>query len=852
VLKAVLAAAELRGMSAQAAADRLRAEGPNELPRPDRRGFWRIVFGVLREPMFALLLAGGAVYFAIGEAKDALVLMVFATVSVAIAVIQELRSERVLESLRSLSSPTALVIRDGQRLRIPARELVRDDIVVVAEGDRAPADCIVLEANQVEADESLLTGESVPVSKTAASHGEGLVRPGTESSASLYAGALVVRGQATVRVAATGSRTEIGRIGGALQTIVQPPTHLTLETRSIVRWMGLVALLVCASVVLVFGLVRHEWLQGLLGGVALGMAMIPEEFPLVLTVFMVMGAWRIAGAGVLTRKAAAIETLGSATVLCTDKTGTLTQNRMTVVCGWRDGAVLELEADGESITDLARVGAWASSAHPFDPMERALQMAAGDKGLIGPNWALQRAYGLRPGLMAVTHVWASTGDPVRYIAAKGAPEAIADLCRLGDGQRAAVLAAVKALAERGMRVLGLAEGRFEGIDLPDSPTELTVGFIGLVGLADPLRPDVPDAVRACREAGIRVVMITGDYPVTARAIADQAGLAGGALLTGAELAAMTDVDLMKCIGATVIFARILPEQKLQIVRALKAAGEVVAMTGDGVNDAPALKAADIGIAMGERGADVAREAASLVLLKDGFGAIVQTIRLGRRIYDNLRHTMNFILAVHVPIAGMALIPLLTGGNLVFAPVHIAFLEMFIDPVCSVAFEAEPDHPGLMRRPPRRAGAKLFSPSRVILALIQGAMALAAVMAVYRFGLWRMSDPAVARSDAFAALVLTDVALVFASRAADTGLRSSLMLPNPSLWIMISFTMALLAAALFTRIGEVLFQFGRPDPMGLAAAVVAGMAVLSAALAADRISRMIWLTRSRTVSAVRPV
>jgi Ca2+-transporting ATPase len=825
-----------QGLTAEAAAEKLRVEGPNALPRPDQRGFWRIFLEVLREPMFALLLAGGAVYFAIGEKSDALVLMAFATVSVAIAVIQELRSERVLETLRRLSSPTALVIRDGERQRIPAAMLVSDDIVILVEGDRAPADCILLRAHEIEADESLLTGESVPVSKTAAKAGEGLARPGGESSASVYAGTLVVRGEATARVAATGSRTEIGRIGGALQTIVQPPTRLTLETRSIVRWLGLVAVLVCASVVLIFGLGRHQWLQGLLGGVALGMAMIPEEFPLVLTVFMVMGAWRIAGAGVLTRKAAAIETLGSATVLCADKTGTLTQNLMSVACGWRDGRALTLETAGEAVRDLARVGVLASSANPFDPMERAFHAAAGGEAWPERDWSLQRAYGLRPDLMAITQVWAVAGDPIRHIAAKGAPEAIADLCRLDDGARATMLGAVEAMAERGIRVLGLAEGRFDGPALPDRPTDLPLRFTGLIGLADPLRPDVPAAVRACHEAGIRVAMVTGDYPVTARAIADQAGLAGGAMITGAELATMSKAELMERIGAVVIFARILPEQKLRIVRALKASGEVVAMTGDGVNDAPALKAADIGIAMGERGADVAREAASLVLLKDGFGAIVQTIRLGRRIYDNLRHTMSFILAVHVPIAGMALIPLLTGGGLVFAPVHIAFMEMFIDPVCSVAFEAEPAHPDLMRRRPREAGQRLFSRRRVVLALAQGALALAAVMAVYRFGLWRMGDPAVARSDAFAALVLTDIALVFSSRAADAGLRSSLRMSNPSLWTMICLTLVLLSVALFTPIGEALFQFAQPDPIGLAAALAAGAAVLGGALMIDRAAR----------------
>lgn len=838
------------GLTDQEAAARLAVDGPNELPHPESRNFWRICGGVLREPMFALLVAGGVVYVAVGELKDAAVLVAFSSLSIGIAIVQELRSEGVLKALRDLSSPSALVIRSGVRRKISARDLVCGDLLVLSEGDRVPADALVLEASDLQSDESLLSGESAPVSKIGLPEPGEFVRPGGEDTTSVYAGALVVRGSGLARVAATGDRTEMGGIGKALQSIVPGSPRLTLQVRKIVQVLGWFAFLVCTGVLLILGMGRGQWLEGLLGGVAVGMAMIPEEFPLVLTVFMVMGAWRISRAGVLTRKASAIETLGSATVLCTDKTGTLTENRMAVAGGWLKGRIVETgTSDGANpdLAELARVGSLASAISPFDPMERALQAAAGaDKA---PNdWSLVKIYGLRPDLLAVTHVWAAPNEARRIVAAKGAPEAIADLCGLSPSQRAEMLGAVEVLAGRGMRVLGLAEGRLAGERLPDTPQGFKLELIGLVGLADPVRKDVPDAVRACRDAGIRVVMITGDYPTTARAIAAQAGLESGETMTGSELTALSDEELRARIGSTTVFARILPEQKLRIVRALKAAGQVVAMTGDGVNDAPALKAADIGVAMGERGSDVAREAASLVLLKDGFGAIVETVRLGRRIYENLRHSMSFILAVHFPIAGLALVPLLTGGGVVLGPIHISFLEMFIDPVCAVAFEAEPDDPSAMKRPPRNPAEKLFPKASIILAASRGAVGLLAVLLVYAFAVGRYGTSPSARATTFAALVLTDIALVIASRVSGHNLGEALSRRNPWLWGMVAALLVVLGLALFTPAGESLFDFAPIDPPGLYAAIAAGFGTLMACIGIDRARRLFSLRRP-LVSAV---
>ena len=679
------------GLSAEEAARRLHDEGPNELPRPDRRTLPRIVFGVVREPMFALLLGAGATYLVLGDLVEAIILFAFATVSVLIAVIQESRSERVLEALRDIASPRALVIRDGNAQRIAGRDVVRGDLVVLGEGDRVPADAMLVEASDLSADESILTGESVPVRKRAALAGDVPSPPGGDDRPQVFSSTLVIRGQGRCVVTATGARSEIGRIGQALSGIETQPPQLTLETRRLVRMVAIAGLAVSLLAALLYGLLRGSWLDALLAGIALEMSMLPEEFPLVLSVFMVMGAWRISGARVLTRRASAIEALGAATILCTDKTGTLTANRMSIAELRIGEAVLRpvsSDALPSPFAELIACGVLASAAEPLDPMERAFHDLAGTAGREArAGLTMIRAWGLRPDLLAVTQAWTAP-DGVGRAATKGAVEAIAELCRLDETARARLRGEADRMAAQGMRVLGVAKAAFAPGAIPDSARDFAFAIVGLVGLADPIRDNVPGAVRDCRSAGIRVVMITGDYAVTAQSIARTAGLDAEHVITGPELETLNDQALAERARQTSVFARIMPTQKLRIVQAFKASGEVVAMTGDGVNDAPSLKAADIGIAMGGRGTDVAREAASIVLLDDDFGSIVRTVRLGRRIYDNLRKAMGYILAIHIPIAGLALLPLMLGLPIILAPIHIAFLEMVIDPVCSIVFEAE--------------------------------------------------------------------------------------------------------------------------------------------------------------------
>jgi Ca2+-transporting ATPase len=822
----------ITGLSEQEAAARLRREGPNELPQAEHRTLLRIALEVGREPMFQLLIAAGLIYLALGDLGEAMMLLAFVVITVSISIVQEKRTEKVLETLRDLTSPRALVIRSGERKRIAGREVVRGDIVILAEGDRVPADASLIEANELQTDESLLTGEAVPVRKVARSGVPPPARPGGDDLPFVFSGTLVVRGQGIAEVSATGSNSEIGRIGKALGGIENAPTPLHAQTRRLVRLFATVGLSLSAAIILLYGFLRGAWLAGVLAGITLAMAMLPEEFPLILTVFMVMGAWRISQQRVLTRRSATIETLGAATVLCTDKTGTLTLNRMTIAALAVDDAVWRPQQGAlpEPFHRLLEYGILASERDPFDPMEKAF-LEAGQKHLTGTEhlhheWVLAHEYGLSPDLLAMSHVWKAR-DRERYvIATKGAPEAVADLCHMSADQFGALRRSVDRLADGGMRVLGVAAAVCEGEVWPGTQHDFDFNFLGLVGLADPLRPGAREAVEECRAAGIKVAMITGDYPVTARAVAAQAGIdASGGVVSGEEIARLGDEELRRRIGEVCVFARIMPEQKLRLVEAFKANGEVVAMTGDGVNDAPSLKAAHIGIAMGGRGTDVAREAASLVLLDDDFGSIVKAVRLGRRIYDNVQKAMGFVLAVHVPIAGLSLLPLLLGFPLLFTPVHIAFLELVIDPVCSIVFEAEPEEGDVMRRRPRDRDAPLFSAAFAAWSVLQGVVALLAVGALF-VGLLRLGMPeAGARAAAFIALVAANFGLVVVNRSHSAAIAAMLGRRNRAFWQMLAITAALLVAAMAVPPVRELFHFAWPGADGLAVALGTGLAVL---------------------------
>lgn len=819
------------GLTGEQAARRLAEDGPNALPTAAPRHLWQQVLDVLREPMLLLLVAAGLINFVLSEPLDGVLLMGSVLVVVGISIYQGRKTERALEALRDLSSPRALVRRDGVFVRVAGRDVVRGDLVKIAEGDRVPADLLLVEARNVFADESALTGESMPVGKRADEvRGEQVEvpRPGGEDTAFAYSGTLIVKGHGEGVALRTGAKTELGRIGAALQSIPTERTALQREIDRIVRVVAVVGLLAAVVVVVVYGLTRGVWLEGLLAGIATAMSMLPEEFPVVLTVFLALGAWRMSRRRVLARRSAVIETLGSTTVLCVDKTGTLTMNSMTVSDVVVDGR--ELAADDASshelMTPLARIGLLASPVHPFDPMDVAFHELARRCGVRPEPMTLVREWALSPHLLAVGQAWRSEHDGGLLLAAKGAPEAVARLCRLQAEERDELMQHVESLTSEGRRVLALAESTLgDEAELPEELTDRGFRLVGLAALQDPVRPGVPEAVDECRRAGIRVVMITGDYPGTAMAIARAIGLSTAAgSLTGADLESMSSRELEERVADVCVFARMVPEQKLQLIHALKATGETVGMTGDGVNDAPALRAADVGIAMGERGTDVAREAAALVITDDDFTSIVGGVRTGRGIFDNLRKAMAFIVAIHVVIFGMSLVPVLgPTWPLILLPLQIAILELIIDPACSIVFEAEAIDPRIMEQAPHRRGEPILSRHVLVISVLQGLGVLAAVLAVF---LWAensgRSDDAV-RAVTFAALVFGNLALILVNRSwrLSAG-RALLERRNATLkWIMLAAT-AVLFALMTVPVLRSAFDFA---PLGWLEWMIAGVAAI---------------------------
>jgi len=823
------------GLSEKEAADRLSREGFNEIPSAKRRSFLAIAFSVVREPMLLLLVASGTIYMVLGDLQEALMLLGFVFLIMGITLYQERKTERALEALRDLSSPRAMVIRDGKTRRIAGREVVRGDIIILSEGDRVPADGIVLSCNNLTIEESLLTGESVAVCKTESDESTKMERPGGSNSPFIYSGTLVTSGLGIARVAATGIHTEFGRIGKSLQAIEPEDTLLQKETRQIVRNLAIIGLFLCVLMAIVYGITVGHWLDGFLASLTLAMAILPEEFPVVLTVFLALGAWRISQSQVLTRRMPAIETLGSTTVLCVDKTGTLTMNRMSVDRIFAGGEFFNVDynvskAPPEKFHQLVEFSILASQTNPLDPMEKALK-DLGDyyhnlTEHLHSDWTLMKEYPLSKNLMALSRTWKSPGGKEYVIAAKGAPEAIMDLCHLSEAKTNELSQKVALMAGDGLRVLAVAKAQFNEASLPGDQHEFKFEFLGLTGFADPIRSTVPEAIRECYTAGIRVVIITGDYPVTAQHIAELIGLKpADKVITGSEMNNMSDDELRERIQPVNIFARVVPEQKLRLVDAFKANGEIAAMTGDGVNDAPALKSANIGIAMGARGTDVAREAGDLVLLDDDFSSIVKAVKLGRRIFDNLRKAMAYILAVHVPIAGLSLIPVLMGWPLMLLPVHVVFLELIIDPACSIVFEAESEEIDIMQRPPRDRKEPLLSRRTVAASLLQGIVVLAITLAIYGITLQQGQGQIEARTLAFTTLVIANLGLILTNRTWSSTIITSLRAKNAALWWIVAFTLIFLGLVIYVPSLRHLFRFGVLHPGDLMLCLTAGIAAI---------------------------
>ncbi len=826
---------KLTGLSSEEVKKILISDGYNELPSSKSRNFITIALGVVKEPMFLLLVACGALYMVLGDLQEGIMLLSFVFVIMGIEFYQEKKTEKALDALKDLASPRALVIRDGIEQRIAGREVVTGDILILQEGDRVPADATILSSVSLLADESLLTGEPVPVRKQNWDGKNQGAQPGGDDLPFVYSGSMIVQGSGVAQVSATGMKTEIGKIGKAIGDVKEEPTRLKKEMGILVKRLAITGFILCLLVIVVYTLTRGDLLKGFLAGITLAMAMLPEEFPVVLTIFLALGAWRMSKKKVLTRKPSAIETLGSTTVLCTDKTGTLTLNKMTVhqlyngADFFRTGVEKELP---DSFHRIAEYGILASQVNPFDPMEKAIARL-GDQYLQGTEhvnhtWEMIREYPLSKELLAMSRVFREHPSGEQIIAAKGAPEVICDLCHLSAEIRQKYAIAIEKMAGNGLRVLGVAMAKIGSDALPENQHDFNFEFLGLIGLSDPIRFEVKDAVAECYRAGIRVIMITGDYPVTAMNIASQIGLRNyDTCISGPELKTMTEEELCKKIQNVNVFARVVPEQKLNIVNALKKNGEIVAMTGDGINDAPALKAAHIGIAMGEKGTDVAREASSLVLLDDNFTSIVAGIGMGRRIFDNLQKALGYIFAIHVPIAGLSLIPiLLMNLPLILWPIHIVFLELIIDPACSMIFEAEKEEKNVMDRPPRDIKERFFGYKKIILSCMQGVGILIFVMGIYLFSYYSGHTEGQVRAMSFITLIAANIAFIMSNRSWTRSIFELLTIRNKAAaWVIggaILFMILIMNFPFFLK----MFQFEKPGITDTLICIAAGLLTIT--------------------------
>jgi Ca2+-transporting ATPase len=700
--------------------------------------------------MLILLIAAGAINFLLAEILDALMLMVTVVIVIGISIYQARRTENALYALKQLTAPYATVIRDGVQQRISSNQIVVGDLLLLFEGDRVSADAELIESSTLAADESTLTGESVPVDKS--------------NGHLVFSGTLITRGHGKAIVTSTGTNSQLGKIGKSLQEIPFERSQLQRDVDQLVRIIGVLGLITVVSVITIYGSTRDNWLEGGLAGIAAAMALIPEEFPVILTLFLAIGAWRMSQVKVIARKPSAIEALGSVTVLCVDKTGTLTENRMTVS---------EIQINGErydithqisnlEVSHALNIAALACPIRAFDPMDKAFQVLVAHNPDQLKGISL-REYPVENSRLAYIHIWELDGRKI--VAAKGAPETISRLCHLDEEKNQSLMEQVHVAADSGVRILAIAEAEI-GQAIPEDIESLTFSFVGLALLRDPVRDGVVESIQHCARAGIRTIMITGDHPSTALAIARDISLPHvDSCLTGAQLDQIDDAELISRIGDISVFARVVPEHKLRIVRALQKKGEIVGMTGDGVNDAPALRAADIGIAMGARGTDVAREAASLVITDDNYTSIAHGIERGRTTYANLQKAMSYVVAIHIPIFGLALLPIFSSNwPLILLPGLVAFHEVIIDPACSVVFEEESPDPKIMDEKPRGIHRRIFTRTELSLSVIQGLSVFIAIFALFLHTRWSGRSDMEIRSMTFGALMVANVGLILTNRS----------------------------------------------------------------------------------------
>ncbi|MDZ4727749.1 MAG: cation-translocating P-type ATPase [Leptospira sp.] len=780
--------------------------GFNEISSKKEKNIFERLLSVLAEPMIFLLLSIGVIYLLLGDTGEAILLSCSVILIIIITMYQEGKTESALSALKTLASPRTNVWRDGILRKVDGREILPGDVIIVNEGDRIPADSMIVSTDHLKMDESLLTGESVAVIKNI----------GDE----IFCGSLVVAGQATCEVKLIGNQTQIGKIGKTISEEQINKTLLEKEVAKIVRFIFIFAILLCTILAIYLGFKKGNWLGGILSGLTLAIGILPEELPLVLTIFFAFGAYRLSKKKVLTRRTSIIETLGAATVLCTDKTGTITQNKMTIKCLYaKEGEIFYLTNDIDKkipaeFSNIVKYGTLASKSNAFDPIDKAFLDLGKKENLDFESNAVPdkfvKEFPISSAMLAMTQVWKQNGEYL--VASKGAPEAIIKICKLEPNIERIYLEKVKFLASKGYRMLAVCRSSKNLNFIPDSLDQIDFEWVGLVGLEDPIREEVPSAIQRAYSAGMRVIMITGDYPETAKNIAKQIGLKiSDHVMTGPELKILNDNDYKESVNQCNIFSRVSPEEKWKLVRLLKEQGEIVAMTGDGVNDAPALRTAHIGVAMGERGTDVAREAADLVLLDDSFSSLLNGVEEGRHIYSNLKKALGYIIAVHIPIIGSTFFPTIFDlPYVILSAVHIVFLEMIIDPTSTLVFEKEPIESGLMSKPPRKVSESLLDKKLFIISVLQGISSLIAVIGTYVYIQFYVENaslnPRLGTTSAFVTLIFTNLLLILVNRNWELTIIESLKMKNMALPFVILGTFTVLFSALFIPSLQKLFHF----------------------------------------------
>lgn len=794
-----------------------KAHGINKLTYKKETGFLNALKSVIKEPMVILLLVASSIYLISGNLGDGIFLAAAIALVGSISLYQDSKSRRALEKLKSLTQPNCTVIRNGEVKGIPSEQLVIGDSLMVAEGTLIPADGIIVHSNDFSVNESILTGESFAVFKNE-----------EHANNSIFGGTTVASGLAIATVTKIGNKTELGKIGKSLENIQEEKTPLERQISNFVKnmsiWGGVAFLLVWG----INYFKSHDVLDSLLQALTLAMSILPEEIPVAFTTFMALGAWRLMKMGIVVKQMKTVEALGSATVICVDKTGTITQNKMSLVklFTMASGEISSVDQDmNENEKELVRLAMWASEPIPFDPMETALHEAYMQLGSFDerPNYMMVHEYPLSGKPPMMTHIF-ENNQGQRIIAAKGAPEAFFEISNLTPKEKVQIVDAIATLGKDGYRLLGVGLADFKGTDYPEHQQDFQFAFKGIVAFYDPPKENIDSVLQDFDTAGINVKLVTGDYAATATAIAKQIGFKGYEnCMSGEELMQLSDSELQKKVKDTQVFTRMFPDAKLRIITAIKANKEVVAMIGDGVNDAPALKAAHFGIAMGTKGTEIAKQAASLILVDDDLSKMLDAIAMGRKIYTNLKKAIQYIISIHIPIILTVFIPLTLGWlyPTIFSPSHVILLELIMGPTCSIIYENEPMEEHTMLKKPRPFTTTFFKFKELVTSIIQGLAITVGALSVYQYAVSQGYNEYVTRTMVFMVLIVANIFLTLVNRSFYFSIGTTLKYKNNLVPLMIGVTITIAALLLWVPIFTSFFKFKTLNSHQLAICIVSG-------------------------------